>query len=153
MSTGAAVMAFHVQQPMNQEAIEHIVQVWQQRLRLTHWDIQVRWGLPVDKSCDAEIKISDDYEQASIRIQTIDDPDTEPPTEHFSKWTPEQANRIIVHELLHIYEKQTKRPLEQFMPEKPTPAHDLLWAWYEHGAENWVDRLAMIFVDLVGVVE
>jgi len=49
--------------------------VWQGRLGLGHWDIKVRWEIPIGLDANAEIKISDDYEQASIRIQTSADPD------------------------------------------------------------------------------
>lgn len=134
---------------MTREQVEQIVEGWRQRLRLGHWAIKVRWETPVEKGYDAEIKISDDYEQATIRIQQQDDPDGDPPSKSYVHWTEREANEVIVHELLHVFEKQTRRPLEQFMPDKPTPAHDLLWAWYTHGAENWVDRLAVAIVDLV----
>lgn len=138
---------------MTREQLEHILREWQRRLRLDHWDIQIRWHLPVDKENEAEIRISDDYEQASIRISQHDEPDSDIPCEGFTSWSARRANEILVHELLHIFEKQTKRPVQAYLPEKANLASELFWTWYEHGAENWVERLSLILVDLAGVVE
>lgn len=137
---------------MTRPEIEEIVRIWQERFKLDRWDIKVRWEMPVELGYDAEIKISDDYEQASIRIQQLEDTTGEVITKPYTSWTREEANGIIVHELLHIFEKQTRRPLEKFIPdEDPTQAQELLWDWYVHAAENWVDRLASIIVDLAGI--
>lgn len=137
---------------MTKERIEEIVRVWQSRLQLGHWDIKIRWEMPVELTIDAEIKISDDYEQASIRIQQLTDPSSDPPTYSFVTWDDYAANRTIVHELLHIFEKQTRRSIESAEPVLPKTAYELMWAWYCHGSENWVDRLAIILVELGGVV-
>jgi hypothetical protein len=135
------------------EKVEEILTEWQQRLRLYNWDLKIRWEMPCELGCDAEIRISDDYEQASLRIQQVDDPTTTPsPTRSYRTWSDHEANRVIVHELLHIFEKQTKRAVEAAGPIMPKNTYELLWAWYEHGSENWVDRIAIILVELGGVV-
>lgn len=135
---------------MTKEGIEEIVAVWQGRLRLQNWHIKVRWEKEVEFGADAEIKISDDYEQASIRIQQGADAATG--TESFETWSDWYANKTIVHELLHIFEKQTGRAAETTQNTMSNQCYELFWAWYSHGAENWVDRLAVILVDLAGVV-
>ena len=133
------------------EELERILSVWQKRLKLDHWDIKIRW----DKSCptgaEAECKISNDYEQASIRIQQVDDPTTDPPTRPFTAWTDYDTNLNIVHELLHCFEKETRHAIEAAGPVTPNSAYEVLYAWYVHGAENWVDRLSIILVDLAGM--
>jgi hypothetical protein len=132
--------------------IERITAVWQERLGLDRWDIRVRWELSPPKGCDAEVRIAKDYEQASIRIQQTDDPESDPQTKPFTTWSQEYANYTVVHELLHIFEYQTKRSVEALEGVISASAYDMFAAWYDHGAENWVDRLAQRLVELVGCV-
>lgn len=135
---------------MTHEQLEVVLREWQRRLRLGHWDIQIRWHLlpgqnadgsgEVDSGCDAEIRIHDYHDQASIRLH-----------EDWNKWDLQMANHTLVHELLHIFEHQTKFPLEKWLGESRGEAY--AWDLYVKGAENWVDRLAIILVDLAGVVD
>lgn len=135
---------------LTREQLERVLSVWQERLRLGHWDIQIRWHLrpgqnpdgtgEADEGIDAEIRIHDYHDQASIRL-----------AEGWEKWDLKMANHTIVHELLHIFEHQTKYPMEKWF--QNTRAEEYAWDLYVRGAENWVDRLALILVDLAGVVE
>jgi len=138
---------------MTQEELERILNVWQCRLQLDHWDIKVKWEVPCSLASEAEIKISNDYEQASLRIQQQSDPTTDPPTRSFVDWTEYDTNINIVHELLHVFEKETHRPIEAAGTNgvMSSSAYEILLAWYQHGAENWVDRLSIILVNLAGV--
>lgn len=136
---------------MSTAEIERIVEVWQGRLGLAGWDVRVRWEMPCARGCDAEIKIANDYEQASIRIQQDEDPDSDPQTRPFTNWTTDYANYTVVHELLHIFEHQTKRAVGSLEGVIPSGVYDVFSAWYDHGAENWVDRLARVLVDVGGV--
>ena len=136
---------------MTKADIERIVSVWQERLGLSHWDIKVRWEMPVSKGDDAEIRVHQDYEQASMRIQQDTDPASTPPTVPFTTWTEKQANLVVVHELLHVFEKETRRPAESLEDVLSSSSYTMFWSWYEHGAENWVDRLAARIVEMGGV--
>jgi hypothetical protein len=81
------------------EDVERIVAAWQSRLGLSHWDIKVRWEKPCEPDSQAQIVISEDYDQASVRIQQVDDPNTN--SQPFTEWSDRVANVVVVHELLH----------------------------------------------------
>jgi hypothetical protein len=130
------------------DEVERIVAVWQARLGLSHWDIKVRWEKQVDDGHDATIVISEDYDQASVRIQQKDDPESN--TRPFSAWSEREANVVIVHELLHVFEIETRRPALALANVLSKTSYEMFWSWYEHGAENWVDRLSIILVDVAG---
>lgn len=139
---------------MTKEQVESLLEDWKQRLGLGHWNIKVNWDMPVELGVDAEIKIHNDYEQASIRIQQrtapADDEADRAPTRPFTEWTDKEGSHVIVHELLHIFEKQTSRAVQAAESSMSKPAYELLWSWYSHGSENWVDRLAQVLVSLGG---
>lgn len=135
---------------MTKPEVERVVAVWQERLGLGRWDIKVRWERPVERGCDAEIKISEDYEQASILVQQDTDPLSDPPTRSFETWTVDDVNLTIVHELLHVFEKATRRPAAAVSSALSSSAYEVFWSWYEHGAESWVNLLTFALVDLAG---
>lgn len=138
---------------MTKDEVERIVTEWQARLGLSHWDIRVVWDKEVEEGCEASIKVSDDYEQASIRIQQIPDEKTGAP--HYEGWTDRYANETIVHELLHVFEIGTRLSVAALEPSVTgvvsKAIYELTYARYMHEAENWIDRLAKRFVDLAGL--
>lgn len=141
---------------MTREEIERIVSVWQERLGLSHWDIKVNWKVSVERDGDAEIRCAEDYPQASIRFQhnQYDEPDPEnnfPAQDSYEKWDAKKANIIIVHELLHCFEKGPRNVAEAMGNALPKQAYEVMWAWYTHEAEGWVDALALRFVELAGL--
>jgi hypothetical protein len=140
---------------MTEEQLERVLRTWQRRLRLDHWDLAIPWGLRPGQNPDgtgeiddsnAEIRIHEDYDQASIRLSS-----------EYPTWSAEMANRTLVHELLHIFERGSDEAVKALAPDVTGAlsklAYELFWNRYNHESENWVDRLAIIFVDLVGVVE
>lgn len=132
---------------MTKTELEVILARWARVLRLENWNITIPWDMPCDPGIYAEIKISADYEQASMRIQQATDPDTDPPTVPFWEWDERLTNCILVHELLHIFENPVRRTVEAAELAMPKSAFDIFNDWYVHGAENWVDRLSIILVD------
>ena len=104
--------------------------------------MKIRWELPVETEdkTEAEIRVHDDYDQASIRIR-----------EGYEEWTPEHANVTIVHELLHTFERGSKQAVSCLDLVTKPDAFEMIWHRYLHESENWIDRLAIILVDLGGL--
>lgn len=136
---------------MTKDDVQFILDIWAARLNLTNWDIKIRWELrpgmepdgtgEAEKGIDAEIKVHDYHEQASNRL-----------AEDWPSWSRDQMNRTLVHELLHIYEKETHRPVDQARNVMSGPTFEMFWGWYVAGRERWVEKLAQALVDLAGTV-
>lgn len=132
---------------MTRTELERILAEWQRRLRISDWDIKIRWELrpgqnpdgtgEIDKDADAEIRVHDYHEQASIRLKA-----------DWETWDPHFASRVIVHELLHIFEAETKRPVDQAQNAMSKQAFEMLWGWYVAGRERWVEKLAQAIVEM-----
>lgn len=121
--------------------LERILRVWQERLRLTHWAIEIDWGMPLDDDeANAEILIEDFYDAAKVRIAN-----------GFPAWSADWANKVIVHELLHVVCRdmdELVKAVKVIVPDER--AHDLFADRYNHEAEGVVDRLAITVVLLAG---
>jgi len=126
---------------MTREQLERIIATWQERLRLRDWDVKISVH-EADSENDAEIHVHDYHEQASIRLNP-----------KWVDWDVGLANRVIVHELLHIHEQETKRPVDQAQNAMTKPAYEMLWGWYVAGRERWIEKLAQAIVDMAGAVE
>jgi hypothetical protein len=124
---------------MTKAELERILAVWQERLRLGHWNITIKWDREVADDNEAEIRVHDWYEQASISFH-----------KKFTEWDETHANTTVVHELLHCFERDCKSAIEAMGPVASASVYELLWSRYIAGAENWIDRLALILVELAG---
>jgi hypothetical protein len=124
---------------MTREELQRILSVWQQRLHLDHWDLTIRWDREVSEDNEAEIRVHDWYDQASISFH-----------KEFEKWDERHANTTVVHELLHCFERDSKTAVEAMVNVTTSKVYELAWSRYVAGAEKWVDRLAAILVELAG---
>ncbi len=134
----------------NRLEADRVLGVWLTRLRLTDWEIVIRWDLlpgqksdgtgEVDTDLEAEIRVHDYHEQASIRLCAT-----------WEKWDATALNRTLVHELLHVYEKETQRPAEQTQNTMGKKEHEIFWGWYVAGRERWVEKMARVLVELAGL--
>ena len=123
---------------MTKRRLRAIVNEWQRRLRLQNWEITLHWGGLTDDY--ALIKVSADYENANLRFR-----------QDFPGWTEEFANETVVHELLHIFERGVAQATESLEEVLEPTAYKLFAHRYSHEAENWVDRLSIILVDIAGL--
>ena len=131
---------------MTEVEMERILATWIGRLRLRDWDIKINYvlrpgekpdGTGIDTDNDAEIRVHDYHEQATIRLDAT-----------WGEWDSDKANRVIVHELLHVYERETWRPVDQAQNAMSKPAFEMLWGWYVAGRERWIEKLANAIVDM-----
>lgn len=123
--------------------LDRVLATWVERLRLSHWDIQIAWGQQLDPSDEvlAECVLEDSYDQARIKIVTT-----------YAEWSQHIANTTIVHELMHV----VHRDLDEAVRSAKTCMSASLWGLFEarfiHESEGIVDRLAAILVSFGGIV-
>ena len=125
---------------LTEERITELVATWQQRLRLGHYDLRVCFNLPTEKDSDAEIRIHDYYDQGTVRING----------KEFQHWTDAYANSVIVHELVHIFEKKVRLTADAACEALSSQATEVFWAWYLVASEQMVENLARAFLVAYG---
>lgn len=125
---------------MNQQWVVECVERWQKRLLLDHYDIRVRFNIDVDKEADAEIKIHDFYDQATVRING----------DKFEHWTEAWAEAVVVHELVHVFEKRVRRIVDKTADGMNGLTTEIFWGWYETASEQMVENLAKAFLTAYG---
>lgn len=125
------------------DELARVLAVWQQRLRLDHWRIEISWTETIaDDEANAEIRMEEDYDSAKIVLAG-----------GFAAWSAEWANKVVVHELLHLVFRDLEEHVKAAKTFSVSPtAFDLFIDRYNHECEGVVDRLAHQLVDLAGVV-
>lgn len=133
---------------MNQKTIDDLVEWWKPRLGLTHWDISVVWGTELadywqDAPANAHASIwrSKAYDEAKLYVNPKD----------YKDWSMKDANRHIVHELLHLIMREVEFVGDQADGYLNKEVAEMFDISFHHAIEGAVDRLAMRFVDLVGI--
>ena len=129
-----------VDERMTRDEILGIVEHWQHRLDLGHWRITVDPAETLDDDeANAEIRIEEDYDSAKIVLAA-----------GFTGWTREWANKVVVHELLHVVLRDLEEHVKAVKTFAAGPAFDLFIDRYNHECEGVVDRLACRLVALAG---
>ena len=126
-----------VEEGVGRDELERIVAVWQQRLRLGHWQIRIDWDTPSDHHAD--IKPWSVYDYATLRFNSA------APT-----WSPLIANRNIVHELLHLALRDVDYAVETAELVMAANTYKLFEAAVDNASEAAIDRLATVLVHLAG---
>lgn len=124
---------------MTRKKIERLVRTWQSRLGLDSWDIILDWTNPSPSENDADCWRSDDYDRAKLRFNA-----------DFSKWTDIFAERIVIHELLHVITRDIDRVIADLDGEIHRDVFTQTNRRYEHEIEGLVDRLSYRLMELVG---
>jgi len=123
--------------------IEQIVRVWQSRLKLDHWRITVDWQRPSPPGSYAEVILEGDtYDVATVRLDL----------RGYPKWDQRMANETIVHELVHLHERDLRFAITSAEDMVAKPAWALYWDRVTHEREGLVDRVATVLVELGGLV-
>jgi hypothetical protein len=136
---------------LTEEDIAECVELWQQRLHLTEWEIQIDFDSHCEESAAMDISKTWDYNIARLRLGpnwrewsqdncTLDDDDA---IVHRS------LDRLVVHELLHLLFREmdfatTQRMLEDHLHRDVEAVADKA---YEHAQENVIECLARVLVD------
>jgi hypothetical protein len=121
------------------QELELLLRTWQQRLRLDRWDLRLVFDMPISEDADAEIRVHDQYDQASIRIGP-----------KYVSWSPANAEAVIVHELVHVFEKRVRSTATAAGDALPAAAREVHWQWYEIVSEQMVENLTLVLLSLVG---
>lgn len=126
---------------MTEARLTRIVRVWVKRLNLSGWAVSINFDEPASSDADATTWRSNSYDRAQIRVAP-----------EWRTWSPETANRLMVHELLHLCTRDIDRVVASVEPELMPQAWKLLDDRYDHEIEGLVDRLSTVFVDIGGLV-
>lgn len=124
---------------MSKGELRRIVRVWQGRLGADQWELEVDFSEPSRDGTDASTWRSNDYDRATMRFG-----------DGWEKWSVEFANRIAVHELLHLGTREVDRVVDDVTDQMHREAATQIERRYLHEVEGFVDRLACRLVDLVG---
>lgn len=125
--------------PATKKSMENRVAHWLKILHLEHWQVKIKWDacLPKDENSEAEIDAGDQYLFASLRLST-----------DWPYWTEEWADRTILHELLHIFDRERDVAAKSVEDLLKDDAFTIYWKRYEHERENAVDVMAEIIYEL-----
>jgi hypothetical protein len=134
-----------VDERLDRDELERILTVWQQRLRLDHWDIRIDWTVEPDDGHVAQIKAWDVYDYATVRFNQT-------PDKGISAWSRLVANRNVAHELLHLVMRDVDYVCETGELVLAASVWKVFEANFDNTMEQAVDRLASVLVDLGGVV-
>jgi hypothetical protein len=122
--------------------MERITRVWQERMRLTYWEITFDWSTPLDpEETLGEIIRNNPYDDAKIRFAA-----------NFAEWDRRFANVVIVHELMHLLTRDLEEAAESAGALLGASAGKLFQARLDYELEGVVDRTAAVLVDVGGVV-
>jgi hypothetical protein len=113
--------------------IERVVRLWQERLGLERWKLELRVSAePMDGF--GEFDVSSQYEVATITVA--------------SGLSPEQVEQTVVHELLHLMCRDLDAVVEDARGQLHPQASVQVEKRYEHEIEGFVERLALRLVEL-----
>lgn len=100
---------------------------------MERWEIIVQWDVkPEADGAEAEVKPHDTYDAAKLRFGP-----------QFSQWTSVWAERVVIHELLHILHRDLDRSFLAAIGDLPAPAFGQADQRYEQALETFIDRVAL----------
>lgn len=129
--------------------IEYILSVWQSRLNLTHWTIKVDWATPPERPDGAD---EGDMLWADVVWGNSSDDATIRFHESYLGWDRKQMNETVVHELIHLVNRDLQEGVESAEDVMPTSAFKVFRNRFEHEIEGVIERTAKLFVTLGGEV-
>lgn len=131
---------------MTREDALHVLEIWQSRLCLGHWEIEFKEGdLPEGEEWaehrQAFVWRARDYNTATLCLN----PD-------FTEWSRRKLNLSIVHELLHLITRETEFILDQLEGLVHRDVDRLLSDSHRHAVEGAIDFLSYRLVEIGGEV-
>lgn len=131
---------------MTEVELVSIVRLWQSRLGLDTWDIKTQFKLDDDED-ETETVLAQcwrarDYDQGRISFNS----------KLWPSWTPIEAHRTAVHELLHLVLRDVEFIGDLIDGHLHRDVDQLVQRSHRHHVEQAVERLSCRFVDLaIGV--
>ena len=119
------------------------VKFWQHALALDHWRFNVKIvnSKPMGhEGAGAAVDFDDHYDYATIEFlrQQVDD------------LSPEDCDRLIVHELLHVHMRDYDAAVEYVSDQLDDAAYDVWKEALNHAQEGFIERIAFALVTLNG---
>lgn len=122
---------------MSRRELARILRVWQNRLNLDHWTVKLTFDAQGDDL--GECVCSDAYDEATVKLNA-----------GYTRWARDEANRTIVHELLHVLTRDRTAAVESARPLMAAAGYRAFIDRHTFEDEGCVERLAAILVDLGG---
>jgi hypothetical protein len=120
---------------MTRRDLDKILAKWLARLPLDDWTVEIKVE-PCDSFANAQVYLPRDYHDAEIRISS-----------DFAKWDTREANRVIVHELMHVVLRDLDSVAVQAAALLGGQAESLSRAAWLHVEEGLVEQMAQRLAD------
>ena len=110
---------------------------WKKNLRLDHWLIEVVDEEPDNPDALASVMPAESYDRATLRFASS-----------WPDWPPSFAERVVVHDLLHIVFRDLVEAEQTIYDALSHDARVLYSRRLDHELEGVIDRLAERFVEV-----
>ena len=135
---------------MTAKQLEGLVRLWQGRLGLEAWDLEVEIAR-VSEGARAETFRSTTYQEAHVRfapwvIGQGERPSEDSGTSPLDFTTPERLERLVVHELLHLVTRDVRGVIADLEGDLHRDVYAKVEERWQFAEEQAVDRLAAALV-------
>jgi hypothetical protein len=128
---------------MSRTQFERILRLWQKRLGLETWHLEVDWEKPASEDADASTWRSNNYDRAILYLDPA-----------WVSWERDRGiefvHRIVVHELLHLVFRDVDELVDSLDGQMHRDVCAMVDKRYHHEIEGLCDRLAYRLVGMVG---
>lgn len=124
---------------MTRAQAERIIRVWQERLGLERWSVEVKWDEPAPEGDNARTWRSDWYENARMYF-----------AEDWPSWTRERFEQTTIHELLHLLHRGIDEAWHDLDGQLHRDAWSVADKRYMQEMEGFIDRLASRMLEVGG---
>lgn len=93
-----------------------------------------------DEGNNAQVLLPVNYHNAVINV-----------TPGFADWPPRMANRVMLHELMHVLIRDLDHVATSAARQLGSQAHDVSQAAWKHAEEGFVEQMAQRLVDTWGL--
>ena len=122
---------------MTEKQRNDMVRKWKRNLQLDHWLIEIDPDPPENPDALASVRPAESYDRATLRFAP-----------EWPEWPPAFAERVIVHELLHIVFRDLVEAEQSIYDSLSHDARVLYSRRLDHEVEGVIDRLAERFVEV-----
>lgn len=119
---------------MTARRLRELVARYQRRLGLLHWTIEVDLDTELQGTRNAEVRWAWSYDSAVVVLDAGEWPG----------WSPDYAERIVAHELLHVLTRDLCVAASEAADCLPKAARKVVKDRWDHELEGVVERLAAV---------
>lgn len=122
---------------MTRPQLNAMLRFWVDMLRIGHWDVRIDFDVPASDNNHATCHWPFHYDEAFIRLD-----------KEWRAWSSERAERILIHELLHLVLRDQEVAIKGLISSLDDDAQNLAEYVTTHETEGVVDRLANSLYEL-----